>query len=117
MAESSFVSFDQFEHPRLDTLRELNVDSLNATCRSCDFRYWCSGDCRGETYQTTGDLRSVHPDCADLQAGFTSVLWMAMSNPEMYFDKSNAFYRRTGRRDAISDALDTGNCVRDVWQS
>ncbi|MEO5337206.1 MAG: SPASM domain-containing protein [Magnetospirillum sp. WYHS-4] len=105
--DPSFESFDQFQHQLLQSFRAAGVDDLNQTCATCEHRYSCAGDCRGETYQTTGSFSVPHPSCADLRASFYTVLWAAIDDPNLYFDKTEAFYRRTGIRDAISQVLST----------
>lgn len=102
------TSFENFEHPLLKDLQKLKVDSLNPVCAACEFRYWCAGECRGETFQSTGSLVGPTEHCGELIRGFEEVLWLTAADPSIYFEKSNAFYRRTGRTDLITDALQTG---------
>jgi radical SAM protein with 4Fe4S-binding SPASM domain len=99
-------SFVELEHPLLNKFQQLTIDSLNPTCTSCTFRYWCSGECRGETYQATGDLTVPTLHCDELINGFETVLWLMVRDPDLYFEKSNAFFRRTGRSDFITQALE-----------
>jgi mycofactocin biosynthetic radical S-adenosylmethionine protein MftC len=103
--ESELTSFIDFKHKKLEELQQMKVDSLNPICSNCSFRYWCSGDCRGETYQSTGNFFLPSPNCNELIEGFETVLWLTVEDPEIYFEKSNAFYRRTERVDFITQAL------------
>jgi uncharacterized protein len=43
-------------------------------CRSCLWRYWCSGGCPALTYRLTGRLDVQSPNCAIYQALFPEVL-------------------------------------------
>lgn len=45
-------------------------------CRTCAFRYWCAGDCRGEVLATTGDPAAPSPHCEELQRLFPRMLWL-----------------------------------------
>lgn len=103
--ELELTSFIDFKNEKLEELQQLKVDSLNPTCSSCSFRYWCSGDCRGETYQSTRNFFLPSPHCNELIEGFETVLWLTVEYPDLYFEKSNAFYRRTDRTDFITQAL------------
>jgi len=98
-------SFDTLPSSVLGNLSQLSVDSLNTDCSECTVRYWCGGDCRGETYQSTGDIYAKAPHCKKLISGIETSLFLCAENPEMYFEKSNAFYNRTNRIDLITQAL------------
>ena len=36
-------------------------------CRTCTFRYWCAGDCRGEVRAAIGNLLAPSPHCGELR--------------------------------------------------
>lgn len=76
---------------RLGSLGDTNVGALMASmtelreryqvdrysrCRSCAFRYWCAGDCRGEVLAVTGDPAAPSPHCAELRAVYRELLWL-----------------------------------------
>jgi radical SAM protein with 4Fe4S-binding SPASM domain len=45
-------------------------------CRSCPFRHWCAGDCRGEVLALTGDPTAPSPHCEELRRVYTEILWL-----------------------------------------
>lgn len=51
-------------------------------CRTCTFRYWCAGDCRGEVLATAGDPLAPSPHCQELQDVIKEMLWLTASNDE-----------------------------------
>ncbi len=48
-------------------------------CRSCPFRGWCAGDCRGEVIALGGEPGDPSPHCAELRAVYTELLWLTAS--------------------------------------
>lgn len=68
-------------HPKLSELRRLNVDTMNSTCSTCDVRYLCGGNCRGETYQVTGDFLGPHYNCRQIRASILEIMWMLTEDP------------------------------------
>ncbi len=44
-------------------------------CKSCVFRHWCAGDCRGEVVAMGGDAGDPSPHCAELRAMFRELMW------------------------------------------
>lgn len=45
-------------------------------CRSCAFRRWCAGDCRGEVRARGGSASGRAPHCAELQRVYRRILWL-----------------------------------------
>ena len=58
------------------TRRERYQVSRYRRCRSCAFRHWCAGDCRGEVLALTGDPTAPSPHCEELQEVYTEMLWL-----------------------------------------
>jgi uncharacterized protein len=67
-------------HDPLKIIREdrLGVQNLaveeKAGCRQCEWRYWCTGGCPAQTYQSTGRYDVKSPNCAIYKALFPEVL-------------------------------------------
>lgn len=78
--------------PTLQDLRSLNIDTMNAQCAQCDVRYICAGDCRGESYQTTGDLRSPHFRCNELHDSVLELMWILTEAPDLFKHKVDNLY-------------------------
>ncbi|CAN5151359.1 hypothetical protein BH09BAC6_BH09BAC6_08620 [soil metagenome] len=96
---------NDLDEAKFAALRSLEVDSLNPICAACSFRYWCSGECRGENYLITGSLTSPTTYCDELIDGFTTCLFLTAKDPELYYGKSSSFLARAGRSDLITDYL------------
>ncbi len=45
-------------------------------CRSCTFRYWCAGDCRGEVLALGGEGTEPSPHCEELRKVYLRILWL-----------------------------------------
>ena len=73
---------------KLKELRSLNIDSLNEKCSSCDFRYFCAGNCRGENYQTTKNLFSPHFKCEEIKESILELMWILSESPQIFEDKT-----------------------------
>jgi len=84
-------------HPTLTSLRELCVDTLNPTCGSCDIRRFCGGDCRGETYHTTGDLRSPYIACADRHDSIVELMWIVAKHPQLFHEQATEYLARAAQ--------------------
>jgi radical SAM protein with 4Fe4S-binding SPASM domain len=76
----------------LKELRTLNIDSLNPKCSACDVRYLCAGNCRGENYQTTGELKSPHFKCEEIHDSILELMWILTEEPDLFKCKVNQLY-------------------------
>lgn len=61
--------------PVLQALRARYDVSVYTRCRTCAFRHWCAGDCRGEVLSVTGDPAAPSPRCAELRRVHAEMLW------------------------------------------
>lgn len=62
--------------PELARLRaEYRVERYD-DCRSCGFRRWCAGDCRGEVLARGGSASGRAPHCAELQRVYRRLCWL-----------------------------------------
>jgi len=72
---TSIAAADPLQLIRLDQLgvQNISVDQKEG-CRSCEWRYWCTGGCAIATYRATGryDLRS--PNCTIYKALYPAVV-------------------------------------------
>jgi uncharacterized protein len=64
------------DSPVMRMVRERYQVSRYRRCRSCVFRHWCAGDCRGEVLALTGDPYASSPHCEELQQVYTQMLWL-----------------------------------------
>ncbi len=78
--------------PILTDLRSLNIDSMNPKCAACDIRYICAGNCRGENYQTTRDLRSPHFKCEEIHDSVLELMWILTEDPGLFKCKVDNLY-------------------------
>lgn len=78
-------------------LTELRVDQLNKRCTSCDVRYFCGGDCRGETYSVTGSLTAPYPSCRDRHQSIIELMWIVAEHPELFTARSNEYAQNISR--------------------
>lgn len=85
-------------HPVYVRLQSLDVDSLNHTCSQCDIRYFCGGDCRGETYNVTGNLRAPYVHCSDRHGSIIELMWIAAEHPELFEERSAEYVRNADRQ-------------------
>jgi radical SAM protein with 4Fe4S-binding SPASM domain len=53
---------------------------LFSRCRTCPFRRWCAGDCRGEVVATTSDPAAPSPHCNSLRTMYKRILWRLALN-------------------------------------
>lgn len=83
------------EHVVLQKLRAIKVDSMNVACASCDVRYFCGGDCRGETYNVTGDLRAPYVACKDRHDSLIELMWIVASNPEFFNERASEYLQNS----------------------
>lgn len=76
----------------LRELRSLDVDTMNQQCASCDVRYLCGGNCRGENYQTTRELRNPHFKCAEIHDSILELMWILTEDPDLFACKVDTLY-------------------------
>lgn len=69
---------------KLTELRSLNIDTMNEKCGSCDVRYICAGNCRGENYQTTKDINSPHFKCVEIHDSILELMWILTEEPDLF---------------------------------
>lgn len=84
-------------HPVLVKLRALSVDNLNEKCASCGVRSFCGGDCRGETYNVTGNLHAPYVACQDRYNSIIEMMWIVAKNPELFEARANEFIFNASR--------------------
>lgn len=89
--EKNFSECVEWEHPVYRRLRELHIDTMNEKCRQCDVRYFCSGDCRGETYNITGNLRAPCASCEDRHDSLVELMWIVADNPEFFSNRAKEY--------------------------
>jgi radical SAM protein with 4Fe4S-binding SPASM domain len=79
--------------PILESLRTLDVDTMNNKCSACPVRYFCGGGCRGENYQVTKNLAGPHFNCDEIRRTIFEILWMLTEEPDFMRDKVANLYR------------------------
>lgn len=89
--QQSLVDCVHLDHPVLKTLRGLQVSTLNSKCSQCDVRYFCGGDCRGETYNVTGDLYSPYVACQDRHNSIIELMWIVAENEELFEGRAEEY--------------------------
>jgi radical SAM protein with 4Fe4S-binding SPASM domain len=62
--------------PAMNLVRKQYHIERFTRCRTCPFRHWCAGDCRGEVLSVTGNPLAPAPKCEELQSLFKRMLWM-----------------------------------------
>ncbi|MBI5360592.1 MAG: radical SAM protein [Planctomycetes bacterium] len=66
----------------LNKIRSLSrIDTINATCGSCEVKHWCLAGCRGETYANTGSFNAMPSNCGDLKQTIIKMFWILSENP------------------------------------
>lgn len=78
--------------PVLQELRALNIDSMNPKCSACSVRYLCAGNCRGENYQTTKDIKSPHFKCEEIYESVLELMWILTEDPDLFKCKVDNLY-------------------------
>lgn len=79
------------QSPVRQSLGNWHVDYMNSTCPRCEFRYFCGGDCRGNTYRLTGDINAPSPYCEDIKQNFMLLFKLIAENPTMFQEKTDEF--------------------------
>ncbi|HBI17452.1 MAG: Radical SAM domain protein [Candidatus Moranbacteria bacterium GW2011_GWF2_34_56] len=81
----------------LNGLRSLDVDSMNGTCSSCVFRYFCGGYCRGETLESGSKITDPYVRCIEWKQGMLKIMEIIAKSPDVYdfelFSKTGGFHR------------------------
>ncbi|HAJ44850.1 MAG: hypothetical protein UV99_C0004G0011 [Parcubacteria group bacterium GW2011_GWC1_43_61] len=88
---SSLFECIRTDHPVLERLKLLRVDTLNDQCSSCDVRFFCGGDCRGETYNVSGNLLAPYVACADRHDSIIELMWIAAEHPELFKNRADEY--------------------------
>jgi len=70
------------DSPVMKAMRERYVVSNYSRCRTCPFRHWCAGDCRGEVLSLTKDPAAPSPHCAELRRLFVEMIWLLAAGDE-----------------------------------
>jgi radical SAM protein with 4Fe4S-binding SPASM domain len=83
----------KINHPILQYLKTLNVDTLNSTCSQCDVRKFCGGDCRGETFNVTGDIYAPYVACKDRHDSLIELMWITAEQPEIFENRANEYLK------------------------
>ena len=65
-----------FESPVMQQIRSTYNVSKYTQCPDCPYRYWCSGDCRGEVISLSGKVTGISPHCKELKRLYTEMLWV-----------------------------------------
>jgi len=84
------------EHPILEELRGLDVDTMNPVCAACDVRYQCGGNCRGEHFQVTGNITEPHFNCTEIRRSIIEMMWMLTEEPMFFQEAVDTLYDRAG---------------------
>lgn len=79
-------------HPVLEKLRALDVDTMNPACATCDVRYQCGGNCRGEHFQVTGEITGPHFNCKEIRVSIVEMMWMLVEEPTFFQEAVDSLY-------------------------
>lgn len=79
-------------------LQSLDIDKLNRACARCDIRYFCGGDCRGETYNVTSNLRAPYVHCSDRHDSIIELMWIVAEHPELFEERSTEYVTNADRQ-------------------
>jgi len=63
--------------------KNLSVDTFEV-CSECEYRYFCGGGCRGETYLNTGSLYMNSPHCDDYRIFYNELFWFITNSPNLF---------------------------------
>lgn len=72
--------------PVMCEMRNIHIDRINNVCSTCDVRYFCGGDCRGETFANCGSLTARSINCKERRKGILEVLWILAEQPGLFSD-------------------------------
>jgi len=80
-------------NPILNKIRSTyDIRQLNDKCANCVVKFWCSGGCRGEAYENTGNLRSPAIGCEDIQKTIIETFWILSTNHQPIYSKKREFF-------------------------
>jgi len=94
--EQSIKECSDINHPVLVNFRKLHVDTMNNTCSSCDVRYFCGGDCRGETYNVTNNINAPYVACKDRHDSLIELMWIVAENSFLFQERSLEYEKHIG---------------------
>jgi len=75
LAEDSLAEIFEESQGMRSVRRDFRVDRY-AGCGTCAIRPWCAGDCRGEVYAATGDVRGRAPHCGQMLDVVPRLMWL-----------------------------------------
>lgn len=75
---------------KVHPLADLRADTF-PVCSSCDFTYFCGGDCRGSAYgnSSTKDIKSPVPYCGERRESLDELFKILAHNPGFLLNKAN----------------------------
>jgi radical SAM protein with 4Fe4S-binding SPASM domain len=85
------------DHPVLCVLQALEVNTLNPSCAACTVRRFCGGDCRGETFNVTGDIRAPYVACEDRHDSIIELMWIVAEHPELFEKRADEYLSHVSR--------------------
>ncbi|MFA6305060.1 MAG: radical SAM protein [Patescibacteria group bacterium] len=88
--------------PLLRELRFLDIDTMNDQCAICDVRYQCAGNCRGENFQTTKNLKGPHFKCAEIHDSILELMWILTEEPDLFKIKVDDLYGKVNTHAATA---------------
>jgi len=81
----------RWDHPVYQRLRGIKVGTMNEKCGRCDVRFFCGGDCRGETYNVTGDLQAPYISCSDRHDSLIGLMWIAAESGQLFAKRTREY--------------------------
>lgn len=79
------------EHNVYKMFADININTMNGKCGACDVRYFCGGDCRGETYNVTGQLFAPYVACDDRHDSLIELMWIVSEMPQVFEARSDEY--------------------------
>ena len=79
------------------SLRKLNVNTINSQCAKCIVRYYCGGGCRGEAYYKFKDIKAPSPYCQDSKKTILDTMFILSENFEIFKEKAQAYHYLNNR--------------------
>jgi len=70
------------DSPMMRAMRRQYQVSRYTRCKTCPFRYWCAGDCRGEVLAHSGDPLEPSPHCDELRKMYVEMIWLIADNDQ-----------------------------------
>ena len=65
-----------------DVREQTDIDRSDEACSRCFVRYWCLGNCRGETHALTHRLSGPSHACRDMRRAWLDMMWITAEHPE-----------------------------------